>query len=251
MNKRTAFITGNSSGLGLGISQVLLNQGYRVYGCSRRGCKLQGDIVDQHCDLTRSETIPDALEQLLNGVTTLDLVILNAGILGEIKNISDTSLDSLRQIMEINLWPNKVILDWLLKSPLNIDQILLMSSGAAVLGNKGWGGYALSKSGLNMLGRLYAHEFDETHIAAIAPGLIESSMMDYLCSEADSDAFPALQRIRQARDEGKTLSPSAAAERILQALPEIKGFESGSYIDLRQILAPDEYQALLEARNRT
>ncbi|MCG8100758.1 MAG: alcohol dehydrogenase, partial [Candidatus Thiodiazotropha taylori] len=43
MNKRTAFITGNSSGLGLGISQVLLNQGYRVYGCSRRGCKLQGD----------------------------------------------------------------------------------------------------------------------------------------------------------------------------------------------------------------
>ncbi|MCG7897430.1 MAG: SDR family NAD(P)-dependent oxidoreductase [Candidatus Thiodiazotropha weberae] len=251
MNKKTAFITGNSSGLGKGLSQVLLNHDYRVYGCSRRGCNLQGDIVDQHCDLTRSETIPDNLEQLLNGVNRLDLVILNAGILGEIKNISDTSLDELRQIMEINLWPNKVILDWLLKSELNIDQILLMSSGAAVLGNKGWGGYALSKSGLNMLGRLYAHELGETHITAIAPGLIESTMMDYLCNEADSHAYPALQRIRQAREEGKTLTPTAAAERILKALPEIKGFESGSYIDLRQILAPDEYETLINARNRT
>ncbi|MCG7874529.1 MAG: SDR family NAD(P)-dependent oxidoreductase [Candidatus Thiodiazotropha lotti] len=251
MNKRTAFITGNSSGLGLGISEVLLNHGYRVYGCSRRGCNLQGELVDQRCDLTQPETIPDALEQLLNGVTNLDLVILNAGILGEIKNISDTSLDELLQIMEINLWPNKVILDWLLKSTLKLDQILLISSGAAVLGNKGWGGYALSKSGLNMLGRLYAHEFGETHIAAIAPGLIESSMMDYLCNEADSDAYPALQRIRQARVEGNTLTPTAAAERILQALPEIKGYESGSYVDLRQIFAPDEYQALLKARNRT
>ena len=251
MNKKTAFITGNSRGLGRGLSQVLLNHDYQVFGCSRQGCHLQGEIVDQRCDLTQPDTIPGALDQLLKGVTSLDLVILNAGILGEIKKISDTSLDELQQIMKINLWPNKVIMDWLLKSELKIDQILLMSSGAAVLGNKGWRGYALSKSALNMLGRLYAHEFGQTHIAAIAPGLIESSMMDYLCNRADSDAYPALQRIKQARDEGKTLSPTAAAERILQALPEIKKFESGSYIDLRQILAPDEYEALLKARNRT
>jgi NAD(P)-dependent dehydrogenase (short-subunit alcohol dehydrogenase family) len=191
---------------------VLLDQDYQVFGCSRRGCHLTGDIKDLQCDLSQPETIPNALEQLLKGAKNIDLVILNAGILGEIKKLSDTSLEELQQIMAINLWPNKVILDWFLRADLKIDQILLMSSGAAILGNKGWGGYALSKSGLNMLGRLYAHEFSQTHIAAIAPGLIESSMMDYLCTEADSEAYPALQRIKQAHNTGQTLTPVQAVE---------------------------------------
>ncbi|MBT3093467.1 MAG: SDR family NAD(P)-dependent oxidoreductase [Candidatus Thiodiazotropha endolucinida] len=250
MDKKNALITGNSSGLGLGLSKVLLARGYRIFGCSRRGCDLPGEVVDVHCDLTDFDAIAEKFEQLLQGIETLELVVLNAGILGEIKHISKTSLDELQQIMEINLWPNKIILDWLLQSHIKVDQILLLSSGAAILGNKGWGGYALSKCALNMLGRLYAHEFPATHIASIAPGLIESDMMDYLCTQADSEEYPALQRLRQARRDGAVLSPLQGAERILETLSRLKEFESGSYIDLRQILAPDEYQALIEARNR-
>ncbi|MES9973290.1 MAG: SDR family NAD(P)-dependent oxidoreductase [Candidatus Thiodiazotropha sp.] len=250
MDKKNALITGNSSGLGLGLSKVLLARGYRIFGCSRRGCDLPGEIVDAHCDLTEFDAIAQKLEQLLQGIETLELVVLNAGILGEIKYISKTSLDELQQIMDINLWPNKIILDWLLQSHIKVDQILLLSSGAAILGNKGWGGYALSKCALNMLGRLYAHEFPATHIASIAPGLIESDMMDYLCTQADSEEYPALQRLQQARRDGAVLSPVQGAERILETLSRLKEFESGSYIDLRQILAPDEYQALIEARNR-
>ncbi|MEW8525012.1 MAG: SDR family NAD(P)-dependent oxidoreductase [Candidatus Thiodiazotropha endolucinida] len=250
MDKKNALITGNSSGLGLGLSKVLLARGYRILGCSRRGCDLPGEVVDVHCDLTDFDAIAEKFEQLLQGIETLELVVLNAGILGEIKHISKTSLDELQQIMDINLWPNKIILDWLLQSHIKVDQILLLSSGAAILGNKGWGGYALSKCALNMLGRLYAHEFPATHIASIAPGLIESDMMDYLCTQADSEEYPALQRLQQARRDGAVLSPLQGAERILETLSRLKEFESGSYIDLRQILAPDEYQALIEARNR-
>ncbi|MES9896738.1 MAG: SDR family NAD(P)-dependent oxidoreductase [Candidatus Thiodiazotropha endolucinida] len=250
MDKKNALITGNSSGLGLGLSKVLLARGYRIFGCSRRGCDLPGEVVDVHCDLTDFDAIAGKFEQLLQGIETLELVVLNAGILGEIKHISKTSLDELQQIMEINLWPNKIILDWLLQSHIKVDQILLLSSGAAILGNKGWGGYALSKCALNMLGRLYAHEFPATHIASIAPGLIESDMVDYLCTQADSEEYPALQRLRQVRRDGAVLSPLQGAERILETLSRLKEFESGSYIDLRQILAPDEYQALIEARNR-
>ncbi|MES9940825.1 MAG: SDR family NAD(P)-dependent oxidoreductase [Candidatus Thiodiazotropha sp. 6PLUC2] len=251
MVKKNALITGNSSGLGYGLTEVLLAHGYRVHGVSRRGCNLQGDLLDIQCDLTNFVAIPEMLDKLLSGVETLDLVVLNAGMLGEIKHISRTSLEELRHVMDVNLWPNKIILDWLLNSRIQIDQILLLSSGAAVLGNKGWGGYALSKSALNMLGRLYAHEFPDTHITSIAPGLIESDMMDYLCTQADSNEYPALQRLQQARVDGTILSPLQAGERILETLLRLKEFESGSYIDLRQIIAPDEYQTLIESRNRT
>ena len=38
-------------------------------------------------------------------------------------------------------------------------------------------------------------------------------------------------------------------ERIMQALPYLLDYESGSFIDLRQILAPEEYAELMSARN--
>ncbi len=250
MKNKVVFITGNSSGLGKGLTQALLGKGYKVYGCSRRGCDLDGDIVDGYCDLADFDSIPDALNQLLGEAEYLDLVILNAGILGPIKYMSDTSVDELRQIMELNVWSNKIVLDWLLQSGIQIKQILLMSSGAAVLGNKGWGGYALSKAALNMLGRLYAHEFPDTHIASIAPGLIETKMTDYLCDEADKQQFPALRRIQQARGTSTMLSPAAAAERILQSLEPLRDYESGSFVDIRQILAPEEYEELMRNWNK-
>ncbi|MDR9469477.1 hypothetical protein, partial [Marinospirillum sp.] len=64
------------------------------------------------------------------------------------------------------------------------------------------------------------------------------------------ESFPALARIHAARGTETLLSPTAAAERILEALPGLKEFESGGFVDLRQILAPEEYEALMAARNR-
>lgn len=243
------FITGNSSGLGRGLTEVLLEQGAEVLGCSRRGCDIEhAHLHDVQCDLNEVDTVPPALERLLAEVDRLDLVVLNAGILGEIKPMTETSLAELDRIMQINVWANKVILDWLHGWGKPIRQILLMSSGAAVMGNKGWGGYALSKAALNMLGRLYSHEFPDTHIAAIAPGLIDTAMMDYLCVEPDPAVYPALVRIREAR--GTPVMPGApeAARRVLQAAPQLTAWPSGEFIDIRQILAPEEYAALLKTR---
>lgn len=242
-----AMITGNSSGLGRGLTEALLEQGAEVYGCSRRGCDIEHvSLHDIQCDLSDFVAIAPALNQLLAEVEQLDLVFLNAGILGEIKPMAETSLSDLQRIMDINVWSNKVILDWLLQWNRPVKQIILMSSGAAVLGNKGWGGYALSKAALNMLGRLYAHELPDTHIAAIAPGLIDTAMMDYLCVEPDTNEYPALQRIRDARGTEVMPKPRAAAERVLSAVPKLLDMPSGDFVDIRQLLAPDEYAELMK-----
>ena len=154
------------------------------------------------------------LDELLGAVDKLDLVILNAGILGEIRDIATTPLAELQRIVDINVWSNKVILDWLAASQVEVDQVIAISSGASILGNKGWGGYALSKSALNMLVKLYAHELSDTHIASLAPGLIDSDMMNYLCEEADAERFPALQRLREARSTEAMQTPRQAAANI-------------------------------------
>ena len=240
---RQALITGTSSGLGRGLAASLLKRDWRVYGCSRRPSDLSG-LHEARIDLTDHAALPGMLDTLLDEVPGLDLVVLNAGVLGEIRDISQTPLDDLKEVMEVNVWSNKTILDWLTARGRPVGQILMISSGAAVLGNRGWSGYALSKATLNMLAKLYAHEFPDTHITALAPGIIDTAMMDTLCERSDATRFPALERLRRARGTPAMPDPEEAALRILSVLPALRKRPSGSFVDIREILEPDEYARL-------
>jgi len=243
MTDKTTFITGTSSGLGRGLAEVLLERGWQVHGCSRRAGDLAG-LRQVQCDLTDHEALPARMEELLGGLDRLDLVILNAGVLGRIEELNRTPLEELKQVMEVNLWANKSVMDWLHHWGRPVDQVVMISSGASVLGNKGWGGYALSKAALNMLARLYSHEFPRTHVTALAPGIIDTAMMDHLCEEADADSFPALQRLRAARGTDAMPGPREAAEKVIGVLEELRGFPSGSFVDIRQILDPEGHARL-------
>ena len=101
-----------------------------------------------------------------------------------------------------------------------------------------------------MLIRLYSHEFPDTHLAAIAPGIIDTPMMDYLCEEPDPTEDPALAPIHEARRTQVMPRPRQAAERVMNIVDELRAFESGSFIDILQIDAPEEYAALLKTRNK-
>ncbi|MDM8547883.1 SDR family NAD(P)-dependent oxidoreductase [Candidatus Venteria ishoeyi] len=242
MKEHKLFITGNSQGLGHALSKAYLDLGWQVYGCSRQGCDIsQPALHDIRCDLSIFEQIPATLDTLLTDINALDLVILNAGILGKIQDLHKTPLADMQPVMDINLWANKVILDYFHQRALPIKQIIAISSGAAVSGSRGWNAYALSKASLNMLMNLYAHELPDTHLCAIAPGLIDSQMMDYLCVEPDPEQYPALQRIRAARGTEVMPEPDDAAQRILRVVSTLRNYPSGSYVDIRQILAPEEY----------
>ncbi len=247
MQPTTAFITGTSSGLGQALAETLLASGNRVYGCSRRASDLSG-LRQVQCDLTDYTALPARLASLLSDLDRLDLVVLNAGILGRIEALHRLPMDEAKQIMEVNLWANKAVMDWLHDWGRPIGQVVMISSGASILGNKGWGGYALSKAGLNMLAKLYAHEFPETHISALAPGIIDTGMMDYLCEQADVEAFPALQRLRDARGTEAMPGPNRAAEKVLSVLPRLCEMPSGSFVDIRQLLDPKAYAKLYPGR---
>lgn len=232
------FITGNSSGLGLALTQHYISQAWQVFGCSRRGCPIEHEqLHDLQCDLSQLDSVQSRLDTLLNDVERLDLVILNAGVLGKIQELNQTPLSEIQAMMDINVWANKLIMDYLHQRQIPIGQIVMMSSGASVFGNKGWNAYSISKASLNMLAKLYAHEFPNTHISALAPGLIDTQLMDYLCGdEIDTDTFPALERIRHARGTEVMQTPAAAAINVAKAIELLPQQTSGSYLDMRELL---------------
>ena len=232
------FITGNSSGLGLGLTKVYLEDGNTVYGLSRRGCPLQHELLhDVSVDLSELETIAEKLDQLLGGVTSLSTIYLNAGVLGQMRTMRDTPVDDLQRIMVSNVWSNKVILDWLIDSGIRVDRIVLISSGASVSGGKGWSGYSMSKAALNMLSRLYAHELPDSHLISLAPGLVDTAMQAYISdpNNIDTTEFPGFSRLREARGTEAMPGPEEAAQKIRKVLPDLSRFPSGSYVDIRDL----------------
>ncbi len=239
MPAKTVLITGNSTGLGRALTEVYLSMGAQVYGFSRSACDLaHTNLHDAKLDLANLEALSQALNALLKGANKFDLVLLNAGVLGEIKPIHQLDLNELGHVMDINVWSNKILLDYLYQSKVELNQVVAISSGAAVNGNKGWGAYSLSKASLNMLIKLYAAEYENTHFISLAPGLVDTRMQDLLCDQSivDETVFPSVAKLRAARGTEAMPGPTQAAENITRVLAKLKQeCASGEFVDMRNI----------------
>jgi NAD(P)-dependent dehydrogenase (short-subunit alcohol dehydrogenase family) len=149
--------------------------------------------------------------------------------------MADTPLERLKAVMDVNLWANKVVLDALFAGPWEVDQVVAVSSGAAVSGARGWNGYALSKAALNMLVRLYADERAGTHISALAPGLVDTGMQAYIRGLPGDARFPTMDRLKRAQGTADMPDPGTAAPRLLAAMQAIRGRKSGDFYDIRAL----------------
>ena len=227
-------ITGTSNGLGLGLTRHYLQQGAKIFSVSRSPCPIQhDDLQHRTLDLSQLDSISASLQGFLPA--TLDLAILNAGVLGEIRDLSQTSMQDINTVMDINVWANKVIIDSLITQPIKVKQLILISSGASVNGNRGWGAYSISKASINMLAKLYAQEMPDTHITAYAPGLVHTAMQDYLCQQVDTEKFPSIKRLQSAYHTDDMPDIDSAAAKIAASFPRCLEFASGSFVDIRQL----------------
>jgi NAD(P)-dependent dehydrogenase (short-subunit alcohol dehydrogenase family) len=233
----TILITGVSSGLGYGLADQYLKAGAVVYGCSRRKPE---DLVHRglrfaKVDLSCESTARPALATLIEEVERFDRVILNAGKLGEIRDMQDSPLDDLRETMEVNVWANKWLLDELFSEKRRIDQVVAISSGASQSGSRGWNGYSLSKAALNMLVKLYAGERPDTHFTSLAPGLIDTAMQDYLTNLPEDPRYAPLEVLKAAKGTAKMPDGETCARQLIDAFPKLKDLQSGQFADIRKL----------------
>jgi NAD(P)-dependent dehydrogenase (short-subunit alcohol dehydrogenase family) len=210
-----------------------------VYGVSRRtptDLTEHGKFFHAALDLRDHARTPNVLSELLDGVDHLDLAVLNAGVLGRFDDLANVTLDELKQDMEINLWANKTAIDALFAGGRTVAQVVTMSSGASVNGNRGWAGYSLSKAALNMLTKLYAREHPETHFCAFAPGVIDTALLDRLCSLPQDERFPALEALCRKRGTSDMPMPEQAAGPLIDAIERLPSvIQNGEYADIRHL----------------
>ena len=228
------FITGIGSGLGKALAEYYLKNGYNVIALSRHlpnDLKKYKNLNFYYCDLEALEKVYGITERALKGIKDIKIAWLNAGLLTELKDIHDTPIYEMERMMNVNVWANKIILDCFIDLKINIPLIIAISSGASVNGNRGWHGYSISKASLNMLIKLYSREMENTKLIALAPGLILTPMLEKFVLSADENKFPSVKRIKNA----PKFSPEEAVKNIIGKLDKISSFETGSYVDIRNI----------------
>jgi len=235
--KQYIFITGVSSGLGHGLARVYLEQGAAVYGCSRR---VPGDLVEQGLqhitlDLSDGGVASAKFSEWVAQMPRCDIAILNAGKLGQIRDMAATPLDDLRETMEVNVWANKWLLDALFEQVRVVNQVVAISSGASQSGSRGWNGYSISKAALNMFIKVYAGEVPRTHFTSLAPGLVDTAMQDYLTNLPVDDRYPPLAILKAAKGTEKMPDGKTCARQLIKAFPELLKLSSGSYADVRKL----------------
>jgi len=192
-DKRVAFVTGGSRGIGAAIVRRLAKDGFHAIAVARNADKLNqlckaiesegGSAECIVCDISDSAALAESIEKAAERHGRLDVLVNNAGITkdGLILRMDDEDWDS---VVDTNLKSAFVAIRSAARPMMRAKggRIINISSVAGVAGNAGQANYAASKSGLIGLSKSVAKELSGKNITCnvVAPGFITTDMTDVL-----------------------------------------------------------------------
>ena len=226
------FITGTTSGLGKALAKTYSKTGYEIYGLSRTKSNEYNHVT---CDLERVYDISYKLSTLLKDVKEIDVVYLNAGVLGTIEYLNKIKLHDLETSFTINTWANKVIIDYMIMNNIEVKQVVAISSGASQKTYTGWGEYSISKAALNMMIQVYAKEHPDIHFLSVSPGPVDTPMQDYINKNIDGRKYKWKKKFSDMKKNNDLPEASWVADNLHQIMPTLKKYKSGSFLDLRNL----------------
>lgn len=188
---KRVLVTGSSRGIGKAIAEALRSEGYEVVTHAVRsgGTSLKFDIADR-------SAAKAAIEADIAAHGPYFAVVLNAGISrdnafpamedAEWDRVLRTDLDGFYNVLKPCLMP-------MITERIR-GRIVVLSSASGVVGNRGQVNYAAAKAGLIGAVKSLAVEVAKRGITvnAIAPGIIETEMIDTIVPEALDEVKKAI-----------------------------------------------------------
>lgn len=183
--EQLAIVTGAAKGIGLGITEMLCEAGYRVMMLSRsedvfhcaENLQHQGYHVKGYlCDIANSQMIHETVHRIVEEYGAPHVLVNNAGVakMEKFEEVDDTLLDYHIDINIKGTWHmTQAVIPYMRKA--NYGRIINLSSvTGAMVCDKGYTAYGMSKAALIGLTKTVAVEYAEYGITcnAICPGYI-------------------------------------------------------------------------------
>lgn len=215
---KLALVTGASRGIGAATAEALAAQGAHVILTARNGKALEevedrihasgGTATIAPLDLNDFDNIGKLAEAIAGRWGSMDIIVLNAAMLGSLSPVEHLDAKELGQVFKLNVLANQALLnafDPLLRRSEKADVIGITSSVGEVP-RAYWGGYGASKAALDTMLGAYADETahaGKLRVQIVDPGATRTRMRQL--------AFPG-------EEPASLKGPEVVADAILAAI---------------------------------
>lgn len=191
LKDKIAIVTGSSKGLGLAITEKLLEQGALVAGFSRSETKINHpNFTSYSVDITNEQSIEDTFNEVNQKYGAVDIIVNNAGF-GAFEKVEDLDSDTLRKMFETNVFGifylTKIAVPAMKKA--KYGHIINIASIAGIVGMEKLSAYNATKFAVKGMSESLFKELrpDGIKVTCVLPGSIETNFFDDLSGDFSSN----------------------------------------------------------------
>jgi NAD(P)-dependent dehydrogenase (short-subunit alcohol dehydrogenase family) len=192
LSGKVALITGGTTGIGLAMAKLFVQEGARVFITGRRQKELDdavkaigGNVAGIQGDVSNLADLDRLFATIGRANGHLDVLVANAGI-AELAPLEKVTEEHFDRVFDINVKGTLFTVQKALPHMKDGGSIVLTGSVAGVKGTPGFGVYAASKAAIRCFVRTWTSELKGRRIRAnvVSPGPIETPIIETLAPEA-------------------------------------------------------------------
>jgi NAD(P)-dependent dehydrogenase (short-subunit alcohol dehydrogenase family) len=246
LSGRHAIVTGGAGGLGCGIAQALIAAGASVElwdqdadGLAQAVAELGRRASQRQLDIRDVNAVEAAADAAIAAHGRIDILINNAGVLGEVKPIWETTPENFQRVLQVNLFGaylvTRAVVGRMLRqeprrSPDGHDLRGHVVNIASIQGKEGMAqaaAYSASKAGLIALTKSVAKETAKQGIivTAVTPAAAETAMAREISAERRADIMSRIPM-------GRFVEVPEVARMVLWLSSDDCSFSTGGIFDL-------------------
>lgn len=184
-NNKIAVVTGGNSGIGYATAKELIEQGAKVMITGRRKAAVEAaakelGAVPFIADQSVLDDIDTLVQEVQESYGKVDILFINAGIVGESTLIASASVENFDNVMNINFRGAYFTLSKFIPILNEGASVVMLSSIVASMHKPSSSIYQASKAALNSISKTAANELAPRKIRVnmISPGPTQTEVMN-------------------------------------------------------------------------